>query len=384
MATSRGVPGLQRRDRGLGVCNQTGHVDDHPRVVFLDPPRLDQPLTRGTRELGQRRADLGAHLGRRCDRDEVGLGEVAVVVRFFLRAARDRAAACFVPVPGLLHDRVAELARSDLPARFVLDRLHERSQRVQVLDLAARPELSVTHGPDRHVRVDAERAFLHLHVGDTDREQRGAQLLDVALGLLGRTDVGLGDDLEQRHAGAVVVDEGVLGVVDAPTPADVQRLAGVLFEVRARDADALAVHLELPVDRDREVVLRRLVVLRHVRIEVVLAREHRAFGHVEIAAPRRHATRTRPPSRSTRAANRAGRGTPGTRSCSARCRTRSGTRRTACSRSRARSALRARPRSPRSSFRSQTSRGQTTDRDESLSSRSRRAMPPTTPRSATA
>ena len=198
-----------------------------------------------------------------------------------------------------------------------------------------------------------------------------AQLFDIPLRLLGRTDVGLGHDLEQRHAGAVVVDERVLGVVDAAAATDVQRLAGVLFEVRTRDADALSVHLELTVDRDRQVVLRGLVVLRHVGIEVVLPREHRAFGHVEVE---RLGDTQRVLDRllvQHRAANRAGRGTPGTRSCSARCRTRSGTRRTACSRSRARSALRDRPRSPRSSFRSQTSRGQTTDRDESLSPESR-------------
>ena len=75
--------------------------------------------------------------------------------------------------------------------------------------------------------------FFHLHVGHTDREQRRAQLLDVALRLLGRTDVGLAHDLEQRHARAVVVDEGVVGVVNAPAATDVQRLPGVFLEVRA-------------------------------------------------------------------------------------------------------------------------------------------------------
>ena len=52
----------------------------------------------------------------------------------------------------------------------------------------------------------------------------------------------------QRHAGAVVVDERVVGVVDATAAADVQRLAGVLLEVRALDADARAVDLEPAVD----------------------------------------------------------------------------------------------------------------------------------------
>ena len=52
----------------------------------------------------------------------------------------------------------------------------------------------------------------------------------------------------QRHAGAVVVDERVVGVVDPAAATDVLRLAGVLLEVRARDADARAVDLEPAVD----------------------------------------------------------------------------------------------------------------------------------------
>src|SRR5450755_837373 len=59
--------------------------------------------------------------------------------------------------------------------------------------------------------------------------------------------------------------------------ADVQRLAGVFFEVHALDADThdLAVYLdvEVAVDAERLVVLRNLKVLRHVGIEIVLSRE---------------------------------------------------------------------------------------------------------------
>src|SRR5450631_149883 len=70
----------------------------------------------------------------------------------------------------------------------------------------------------------------------------------------------------------------------------VQRLSGVFFEMNALDADAhhLAVHLdvEIALDTQRFVVLRDLVVLRHVGIEVVLAGE---------AAPRRDAAVQRQP-----------------------------------------------------------------------------------------
>src|SRR5262249_23242599 len=88
----------------------------------------------------------------------------------------------------------------------------------------------------------------------------------------------LGDDLDQRDPGPVVVDQRVVGAVDPPgRAADGQGLAGVLFQVHALDADRelLAVHfdLELAVGTQRLVVLRDLEILRHVGVEVVLPRE---------------------------------------------------------------------------------------------------------------
>ena len=93
----------------------------------------------------------------------------------------------------------------------------------------------------------------------------------------------LGDDLDQRDAGPVVVDQRVVGAVDpAGGTADVQRLAGVLLHVRALDLDAddLPVDVDVgpAVEGDRLVVLRGLEVLRHVRVEVVLPREAAPLG----------------------------------------------------------------------------------------------------------
>ena len=72
----------------------------------------------------------------------------------------------------------------------------------------------------------------------------------------------LGDDLDQRDAGAVVVDERVVGAVDAAgRAAHVGGLAGVLLQVDALDLDpdGLAVHLdvEVAVEAERLVVLAR-------------------------------------------------------------------------------------------------------------------------------
>ena len=114
-------------------------------------------------------------------------------------------------------------------------------------------------------------------------------------GVGGRPQVGLGDDLDERHAAAVVVDVGLAIGVGEPF---VQRLAGVLFHVDARDADACRVRRRCearraPPRRQRLLVLRNLIALRQVRIEVVLAREDRRLVDRRSRAPARRGSRSR-------------------------------------------------------------------------------------------
>ncbi len=64
------------------------------------------------------------------------------------------------------------------------------------------------------------------------------KLLHEEARLLGRAQVGLGDELDERRAAAVVVDEALGGVGDAPfLAAHVHHLGGVLLHVDAQDAD---------------------------------------------------------------------------------------------------------------------------------------------------
>ncbi len=189
-----------------------------------------------------------------------------------------RATVVLVPVTGLLADRLAGLEHADLALRLVLDRTADRADRVDVLDLAARPELGAGQ-PDADVRVDAHGALLHLGVGRADGDEDRAELADVGLGLVGRPDVGTAHDLDERDAGTVEVDQREVAAVDATAaPTDVGRLARVLLQVRAFDADADAAgQVEPAVDADRLVVLADLIRLGHVRVEVVLAGERRAL-----------------------------------------------------------------------------------------------------------
>ena len=95
-----------------------------------------------------------------------------------------------------------------------------------------------------------------------------------ALASSARAQVGLGHDLHQRDAGAVEIDERHGGVLI------VQRLAGVLLEVQALDADLDAL-AAFQIDRDfaladhRRFVLADLIALRQIGIEVVLPVEYR-------------------------------------------------------------------------------------------------------------
>ena len=182
-----------------------------------------------------------------------------------------------------------------MAAGLVLDRSTERPHGVDVLEFAAGAQLVGADRPHRHVGVDPHRALFHLGVADIDGEEDVSQLRDVRLGVLDRADVGAAHDLDERHAGAVVVDQRVRGVVDAATATDVGGLPGVLFDVSSLDADHGAIGKgELPVGVGRLVVLGRLKILRHVGVEVVLPRHDRRVGR-RSRGPDRAAWRTRPP-----------------------------------------------------------------------------------------
>ena len=134
---------------------------------------------------------------------------------------------------------------------------------------------------ERHVGVAAERALLHPDVGDVERLERGAQLAQVGGGLLGRAHVGLAHALHERHAGAVEVDRartrrrgsgrGARRACVLPVSSSMwtRVMPMVRVEPSARSIVEVAAHA------DRQVVLADLVVLRHVRVEVVLPVEQR-------------------------------------------------------------------------------------------------------------
>ena len=251
------------------------------------PLGLETPATDG-RGLGKSRAQFFDELGRRNDRQQVGLGEVAVVVGVGLGSTGRGLPRVFVPVPGLLRDRSAVVEDGGLALDLVADGPLDAAQRVDVLRLGAGSERSGRlalggTSTKRDVGVAAQVSALHARLGDAEAHDDVADGGDVRLRelrsiVLGAVD-DVGDDLDEGNTGSVVVDERVLGALDATgRAAHVGELAGVLLHVRALDRHReQATVRQLDLDRARErdglVALRDLVVLREVGVEVVLAGE---------------------------------------------------------------------------------------------------------------
>ena len=109
---------------------------------------------------------------------------------------------------------------------------------VEVLELGLGAELGLAPAAQRHVTVAAHGTVLHRAVGDAEREEDAAQLLHEEARLLGRAQIRLGHELDQRGTATVVVDERLRGRGDAALlAAQMRHLGGILLHVDAQDAD---------------------------------------------------------------------------------------------------------------------------------------------------
>src|SRR4051794_17624230 len=282
------------RDRLLHQTENAG-VGHLLHVQRREAVGLGEATTREARRLRQGGPQPLHVLGGGSDRHEVGFGEVAVVLRLLLAAPGTGGAGVLVEVAGLLHDALAGFESRTLSLHLVADGALHTPKRVDVLRLRAGAELLTPFGHEREVDVAAQAALLHPYVGNPQSAEEVPQLGDVGACDSGGAVAGAGhgprDDLDERDAGAVVVHQRVRSTVDpSGRSADVEGLPGVLLEMHALDLHAVGLSLQLDVevavDAERLVVLRDLVVLRHVGIEVVLAGE---------PAPRRDAAVEREP-----------------------------------------------------------------------------------------
>ena len=194
-----------------------------------------------------------------------------------------------MPVTRLLDDRAALAQNLRLALNLVAHRSLDRSQGVHVLGFGARAQLLLAAGTQRHVGVTAQVAALHAGIRNAECHHDVADGCHISLGKFGSVGFGavndLGHNFNERNTGAVVVDQRVLGALDAAGGStNVSQLAGVFFHVGTLDVDRHnaavgQLDVDLALERDGLVVLRDLIVLRKVGVEVVLARKPRRGGN---------------------------------------------------------------------------------------------------------
>ena len=254
--------------------------------MFADIP--GQP---GRRKLGKRGSHLGEPRRIEMERRQVGLREVPVVVRGLLDPHPVGLASRLVPAPGLLDEWLTAIEGRGLTLDLIGDRPLDRTERVHVLDLDPRPERLGPTRPQRDVGLDPHLAVLHVRVRRPDGPEQQLQLLGIAPGLLGRPDLGLGDDLHERRARPIEVDEAASAGLAAVR---MDELGRVLLEVgpgdRDRERPIGGLERQAAERGERQIVLADLIALGQVRIEVVLAvpagrRRHR---RIDRQAGRQH------------------------------------------------------------------------------------------------
>ena len=170
-----------------------------------------------------------------------------------------------------------------MAANLVADGALNGTEGVHVLGFGAGAELLCALGHEGDVGVASDVTAFHAGVGDAEGAYDVADCGNVGACQFGcalaGTDDGSGDDLDQGHACAVVVDQGGGCTLDsAVCAADVGELACVFFHVGALDFDGedgavFEFNVQGAVFRDGAASLGGLEVLRGVRVEVVLAGE---------------------------------------------------------------------------------------------------------------
>jgi hypothetical protein len=126
---------------------------------------------------------------------------------------------------------------------------------------------------DGDITVTTQLALFHIAIGHTRLGEHRHEGTQERFGFGGGTEVGLGDNLEERHACTVIVNQRATACV--------AEFTHIFFEVGVVNTDVLMLAHHIaggtgqldfhgPTDDDREILLGELVVLRVIWVEVVL------------------------------------------------------------------------------------------------------------------
>ena len=193
-------------------------------------------LRRASGSSGRRAANFALPFLVDDQRQQVGLGKIAVVVRLLFRAHAVGLAFVRVVEASFLRDLAAGFDNADLPLDFILQGLADEAERVDVLYFGLGAKFFLAARAHADVGIAAQRAFFHVAIADAGVEDDFFQARQVFVGFVGRAHIGFADNFNQRHSGAVQIDGGVSRRVGE---AFVQAFARVLFEMQAGDADLL-------------------------------------------------------------------------------------------------------------------------------------------------
>ncbi len=172
---------------------------------------MNEAIALGVGKLRQGAADFFAPSRADVHGQQVRLREIAVVVRFFLRSHGIRAARGLIPEARLLRNAPAALEDVDVTLDFVLQRLLQKAEGIEVFYFDLGAEFAGAARAHADVGVAAQRAFFHVAVADAGVQQDLAQRGQIRVSLFGRAHIRLGHDFAQRRAAAVVIDVGLRG-----------------------------------------------------------------------------------------------------------------------------------------------------------------------------
>src|SRR6266704_2535292 len=171
------------------------------------------------------------------------------------------------PAARLLMNGLSRARQRYLALRLVFEGALHGTETIHVLDLCLHAQFLLSIRTHRDIGITAQTSLFHTSRGYTQVHQDLAQLLHIEPRLFRAAQVGFADDLHQRRAGAIDVDEAVAIMMQQPS--------GVLLELDACDTDAALLSIvfnrEIAVAAQGDIVLRDLIALHQVWIRIVLA-----------------------------------------------------------------------------------------------------------------
>ena len=193
-------------------------------------------------------------------------------MRIFFGAHRAGLAFDAIKQARFLVDGSAGLDDLNLAARLVINRLANEPHRVDVLNLAARAQLSA-RAAHRDIHIGAKITLLHIAVTCAQSADNTAQLFNIGRRLFRRAHIRLGDNLHQRHTRTVQINVSFRGrkvmygfprilLQMEALNANTNRLAYITVCINRQN-------INLALTDDGMFKLANLIALRQINIEII-------------------------------------------------------------------------------------------------------------------